>query len=78
MLEVQHDRAWHDIVTLDESTFDLTTEHKFIWLPQGEKVPAHEFHTIQSKKFMRTTVCNPCGFHLINILDTGSKLNAMH
>jgi hypothetical protein len=38
MLEVQHDRAWHDIVTLDKSWFDLSTDHEFLWLPQSEKV----------------------------------------
>jgi hypothetical protein len=39
MLEVQRSRAWYDIVPLDESWFYLTTDHEFIWLPAGEKVP---------------------------------------
>jgi hypothetical protein len=30
MLEVQRDRAWHDIVTLDESWFYLSTDYEFV------------------------------------------------
>jgi hypothetical protein len=32
MLEVQGDRVWHDIVTLDESWFYLSTDYEFVWL----------------------------------------------
>jgi hypothetical protein len=49
MLEVQRDRAWHDIVTLDESWFYRSTDYEFVWLPRDEKVPERERHTIQSK-----------------------------
>jgi hypothetical protein len=76
MIEVQHDRVWHDIVTRDESWFCLSTDHKFIWLPQSEKVPESERCTIQSKKFMLTIVWNPRGFHLIDVLARGCKCNA--
>jgi hypothetical protein len=37
MLELQRDRAWHDIVTLDESWFYLSADDEFVWLPQDEK-----------------------------------------
>jgi hypothetical protein len=40
MLEVQHDRVWHHIVTVEVSSFDLSTDHEFIWRPQNEKVLA--------------------------------------
>jgi hypothetical protein len=30
MLEVQRDRAWHDIVTLDEPWFYLSTDYEFV------------------------------------------------
>jgi hypothetical protein len=46
MLEVQRDRAWHDIITLDASWFYLSTNYEFIWLPRDEKVPERERHTI--------------------------------
>jgi hypothetical protein len=39
MLEVQRDRAWHDIVTLDESWFHLSTDYEFVWVPEHEKFP---------------------------------------
>jgi hypothetical protein len=39
MLEVQRHRAWHDIVTLDESWFYPSTDYEFVWLPQDEKFP---------------------------------------
>jgi hypothetical protein len=31
MLVVQGDRAWHDIVTLDESWFHLSPDSEFVW-----------------------------------------------
>jgi hypothetical protein len=37
MLEVQRDRAWHDIVTLDEYWFYLSMDYEFVWLPRDEK-----------------------------------------
>jgi hypothetical protein len=37
MLEVQHDRFWHAIVTLNELWFYVKMDHEFTWLPQGEK-----------------------------------------
>jgi hypothetical protein len=39
MLEVQRDRAWHDIVTFDESWFCLSTDYEFVWPPRDERVP---------------------------------------
>jgi hypothetical protein len=76
MLEVQDDRAWHDIVTLDDSWFYLGTDHEFVWLSQDEKVLEGERHTIQLKKVMLTIVWNPRGFHLIKVLGNGRKFNS--
>jgi hypothetical protein len=39
MLEVQRDRLWRDIVTLDEFWFYQSTDYEFVWLPRDEKVP---------------------------------------
>jgi hypothetical protein len=61
MLEVQRDRAWHDIVTLDGPWFYLSTDYEFASLPRDENVPEAERHTIQSKNFMLTIVWNPRG-----------------
>jgi hypothetical protein len=56
MFEVQHNRVRHGIVTLDGSWFYVSTDHEFIWLPQGEKVPECERYIIQSKQFMLKVV----------------------
>jgi histone-lysine N-methyltransferase SETMAR len=76
VLEVQEDRAWHDIITLDESWFYLTTEHERIWLPEGANVPDREQPTVQTKKIMLTIAWNPHGFHVIKVLPKGRKFNA--
>jgi hypothetical protein len=41
-LTSQQRRAWHDIVTLDDSLSYLTISHELIWLPETEKVPERE------------------------------------
>jgi hypothetical protein len=50
ILREQQTRAWHDIVTLDESWFDYSTDHELIWLPPDGKVPDREHITIESRK----------------------------
>jgi hypothetical protein len=67
--------AWHNIVTLDESWFYLSMYYEFVWLPRDEKVPEKERHN-SIKKFMLTIVWNPCGFHLVKVLEKGRKFNA--
>jgi hypothetical protein len=42
MVEIQRDRAWHDVIILDESWFYLITDYEFVWLPQDEKVSERE------------------------------------
>jgi hypothetical protein len=46
MLEVQRDRAWQDIVTLDESWFYLNMDYEFVWIPRDEKIRERERHTL--------------------------------
>jgi hypothetical protein len=75
MLEVQRDRAGHDIVTLDELWFYLSTDYEFVWLPGDEKFPSRERHIIQLTKFMLKIVWNPRGFHLIKVIEKGRKFN---
>jgi histone-lysine N-methyltransferase SETMAR len=77
MLEVQRDQAWHDIVTLDESWFYLSTDHELIWPPRDETVPEGERYAVQSKKLTLIEVWNPRGFDLIDILAKGSKFNGV-
>jgi hypothetical protein len=63
MLEIQRDRSWHDIVTLDESWFYLSMDYEFIWLPRDKKVPERERHTIQSKN----SCSQSFGIHAVSI-----------
>jgi histone-lysine N-methyltransferase SETMAR len=80
MLERQKQRSWHDIVTLDESWcyLNLNPDHELIWIQSDGEIPERERRTIQSGKVMLTIVCNPSGFHLINVLPKWFKfkLNA--
>jgi hypothetical protein len=62
-LQDQQDRVWHNVVTMDESWFDDTTDHESIWFPADEKVPERERTTVQSKKPMVTIVWNLNGLH---------------
>jgi histone-lysine N-methyltransferase SETMAR len=71
----QKDRAWHDIVTLDESWFYFTTDQERIWLPEGTEAPVRERITVQSRKTMMTIVWNPPGFYRTIALSKGMKLN---
>jgi hypothetical protein len=75
MLERQVRRFWHDIVTLDESWFQLHPDHELIWAHPDEEIPERERHIVQSQKVMLTIVRNPGGFHLVNILPKGFKFN---
>jgi hypothetical protein len=71
MLEVQRDRIWYDIVTLDESWFYLSRDYEFIRLPRDEKFPKES-----DTQFMLTIVWNPRGFRLIKVFENGRKFNA--
>jgi hypothetical protein len=70
-LRDQQTRAWHDIVTLDESWFYYITGHELIRLPPDGKVRDREPVTIQSKKVMLTIVCGPTGFAVVLALEGG-------
>jgi hypothetical protein len=76
MLKVQRDRAWNDIVALDESWFYLSPDYELVWRPRDEKSPKETDTQFNQKKFMLTIIWNPCGFHLIKVLEKGRKFNA--
>jgi histone-lysine N-methyltransferase SETMAR len=78
MLQYQKNRAWHDIITLDESWFYSTTDHERNWLPEGPGAPEMEWITVQSRKKMMTFVWNPTGFYRIVALPKGMKFNVDH
>jgi hypothetical protein len=76
ILEVQEQRAWHDIVTLDESWFYSRTEHESIWLRPGEKVPEMTRAMVQCQKWMVTMVWNPTGFGQYALFRRGANSTA--
>jgi hypothetical protein len=78
MLERQERRAWHNIVTLDESWSGLHADHELIWAQPDAEIPEKERHTVQYQKVMFTIVWNPGDFHLINILPKGFKFNTSY
>jgi hypothetical protein len=69
MPEVQRDRAWHDILTVDEPWFYLSTDYEFVWLPRDEKFPKENDTQFNRRKLMLMIVWNPRGFHLIEVID---------
>jgi hypothetical protein len=76
MLEIQEQRAWHDLITLDESWFYCNAYYELIWLPPGEKVLERPRDTVQGQRLMVTIVWNSSGFHLIRVLPSGCKFNS--
>jgi hypothetical protein len=76
MLQHQKDMALHGIVTFDESSFYFTTDHEWIWLPDGTEAPERERITVQSRKMMVTIVWNPKVFYRITAFPKGMKFNA--
>jgi transposase len=75
MLQHQKDRAWHDIVTLDESRLDFTTDHEWLWLPEGTAAWERERITVQSSKMMVAIAWNPTRFYRIVALPKRMKFN---
>jgi hypothetical protein len=78
VLERQEARSWHDIVTLDESSFYLNTDPELSSPRPEEEIPGRERQTVQSQNVMLTIVWNPSGFHVIRVLPKGFKFNATY
>jgi histone-lysine N-methyltransferase SETMAR len=78
VLWVQDTRQWHDLVMLDESWFDLRSEHDLMWTAPREIVLDREGYAFQWPKFMVTIVWNPSGFHVVTLLPRWSKFNAQY
>jgi hypothetical protein len=63
-------------ITLDESFFYIHTDFEHMWLPVDEAPETRERHMISSEKLMVTIAWNLDGFHVIEVLPKGQKLNA--
>jgi hypothetical protein len=75
MFEVQEQRSWHDVVTLDQPWFDCSTDCEAIWLSPGEEIPERPRIHQSVPKWMVTIFWDPSGFHLIGVVLNGRKLN---
>jgi hypothetical protein len=76
LLEQQKRRAWHDMITLDESWFYFRTDHELIWLAPGETIPERGRHTIQSPRMMVTIAWNTNEFYVLADLPKGVKFSS--
>jgi hypothetical protein len=76
----RNEEPGNDIVTLDKSWFDDSTDHELIWLRPGEKVPerTHVSVSVQCRELMIIIVWNPTGFHLIRVIPNGCKFNSSY
>jgi hypothetical protein len=72
---IEH-HGWQFINTLDESWFNFSTDHGYIWLRQEEESPERPRYTIQYPKTMVIIARNSLGFHLIKALSKGMSFNA--
>jgi hypothetical protein len=66
----------HFIITLDESWFYFSTDHKHIWLRPHQEPHERAKHTIQDKKIMVTIAWNALRLHLVEAFPKGRHFNA--
>jgi hypothetical protein len=67
--------SWQHIVALDDSWFYFSADDEFTWLPSGGTASQRERRMINSPKLMLAIVWNPQGFHAIDVLPEGDKVN---
>jgi hypothetical protein len=75
-LETLEQRAWHDIVSSDESWFYCSKRYESMWLSPGEKGLERPRVSIQCNTLVVTIGWNPSGFHLMCLLPNGRKCNS--
>jgi hypothetical protein len=56
------EESWFMVLLIDKS------DHKMIWLPDGDQVPDREKHVIQNPKLMLTLVWNLHGFQVVDVM----------
>jgi hypothetical protein len=75
LCSIKH-KEWQFIVTLDEASFDQSTDHEQMWLRSEEEPLERPPHPIQNPRMMVTIAWNPLGFHLLNALPKGGSFTA--
>jgi histone-lysine N-methyltransferase SETMAR len=77
-LEAARDDGWRHLVTGDESWFFITSTIRRMWSVVRDDVATIPRTDIATKKFMYTIMWNPSGFHVIDKLPLGAKMNSGH
>jgi hypothetical protein len=71
---IEH-HGWQYVITVNESWFDLSTDHERIWL-RGEEQPSERpRQTIQDTKMMVAITWNRLEFHVLDALPKATTLN---
>jgi hypothetical protein len=65
----------HDVLTLDESWFDSSTDRKRIWLAPEQSVPDREHHMTEFAKLMLMVAWGPRGFRVLPAFQRGVEFN---
>jgi hypothetical protein len=66
----------HHLVTEDESWFFLSYSPRRMWTLGRDDVATKPRYDVHTKKFMRTLIWNPLGFHVLDKLPIGGKMDS--
>jgi histone-lysine N-methyltransferase SETMAR len=76
VLEAAVKDGWHHLVTVNESWFFLSDWQCRIWTLAKDEVVTKPRRDIQAAKFMFTVIWSTLGFHVMNKLPTGVRMNS--
>jgi histone-lysine N-methyltransferase SETMAR len=76
VLEAAVKDGWHHLVTGNDSWFFLSDSQRRIWTLAKDEVVRKPRRDTQAAKFMFTVIWNPLGFHVMNKLPTGARMNS--
>jgi hypothetical protein len=68
--------GWHHFVTENKSWFFLSYSPGRVWTLAKDNVVIKPGRDIQTAKFMFTVIWKPLGFHVIDRLPTGARMNS--
>jgi hypothetical protein len=75
VLEPVMEDGWPDFVTENKSLFFLSYSPRRMWTLTKDNVVIKPGRDIQTAKFMFTVIWKPLGFHAIDRLPTGTRMN---
>jgi hypothetical protein len=75
VLEAAENDGWYHLVTGDGSRFFVYYSLRRMWTRARYEVVTKPRRDIQTEKFMFAVIWNPLGFHVIDKLPTGARMN---